>query len=186
MRKKLKRGVSALAECKICWLMNSKQLPVLFEDEEVEVVLADKPSAGGHVIVLPKEHYPIIEQVPDPLLARLGILANKISIAVFEVLGAQGTNILINNGVSGGQQHAHFMINIIPRREGDGLDFSWKPLKIDEDKMSDIQSKVKSHLIVPEQEPEPKASLEETEDELTTISDDEEENYLLKHLRRVP
>lgn len=181
------RGAIALTECTVCKIIQNKQLLVLYEDEETMVVLADRPSAPGHVIVLPKEHYAIIEQVPDTLIGKLGSIVNKVSISVFEVLGAQGTNVLVNNGITAGQKQSHFMINILPRREGDGIDFSWSSKKLGEEEMTLVEGRIKDHTIAERiVDTAPKAPEEILPDTQKIDDKEEEENYLMKQLRRIP
>ena len=185
--KKNMKGVIALVECSICKLIESRQLTILYEDQDSLVVLADRPTAPGHVIVIPKEHYAILEQVPDSIIGKLGLIVNKVSISVFEVLGSQGTNVLVNNGIIAGQKQAHFMINILPRKEGDGLDFLWTPKKLSEDEMSNAETRIKDHTIAnPIVDTSPKAPEKLLPDTEKYDDKEEEENYLLKQLRRIP
>jgi len=181
------RGVIALTECTVCKLIQNKQLLVMYEDEDTLTVLADRPSAPGHVIVLPKEHYAILEQVPDSLIGKLGLIVNKVSISVFEVLGAQGTNVIVNNGLTAGQKQSHFMINVLPRRENDGLDFSWSSKKLGEEEMVTVEGRIKDHTIAERViDTVPKAPEKILPDTEKLDDKEEEENYLMKQLRRIP
>lgn len=197
------RGVIALA-CRLCKAIEDKAFPLLYEDDEVIVFLSQKPASPGHVIAVPKEHYTILEQVPNNIMGKLGWIANKVSVAVFEALGMQGTNIIVNNGVAAGQNNAHFMFNIIPRKENDGLNFMWEPKKIEESELNELQSKIEQNLKEPvveenevkeeaKEEPKAKATIadglsEESsgDDDSTEEEDEEEENYLIRQLRRIP
>ncbi|MBF8279741.1 MAG: HIT protein, partial [candidate division NC10 bacterium] len=62
-------------------------------------------------------------------------MSNIISTALFESLNIHGTNILVNNGPEAGQSFAHFIINIIPRTESDGINMEWTPSKADNIKL---------------------------------------------------
>ena len=44
-----------------------------------------------------------------------------------EKLGAQGLNLVQNNGAVAGQTVNHFHLHLIPRYEGDGQHILWKP-----------------------------------------------------------
>ena len=170
--------------CEICDLIKSKK-GKLYEDEKVIALIAPKPATVGHVIITPKKHVPILEQVPDYVASELFAKANKISMALFEGLGAQGTNLLIQNGVAAGQKHNHLLIHVMPRRENDGIDFMWKPKQLSEEEMSTIEMKIKDEtkgIGSFEKEPEKKITIEEKKPE--EIS--EEEDYMLKQLERLP
>ena len=98
---------------------------VLFENESIIIMLAIEPSVNGHIQIFSKEHYTILEQVPDDIVSKITSAANKISMILFEALKVHGTNIIINNGVSAGQKIPHFCIDILPRRTDDNLKLDW-------------------------------------------------------------
>lgn len=171
--------------CTICDLVKARQ-GVLFEDEHVAVLLAPKPATAGHVLLVPKQHAAILEQVPDPVIGKLFDKANKVSIAVFETLGAEGTNIIANNGIAAGQTVNHFVLNVLPRRENDGLGFAWQPKQLSEEEMSTIELKLRDeakNICVFEHE-KPQTREEKKAEEIA--EEHEEENYLLKQLKRLP
>lgn len=169
--------------CAICDLIKGKK-GMLFEDEQIAIILAPKPAAPGHIILAPKVHAPILEQVPDFIIGKLFDKANKVSIAVFETLGAEGTNIIANNGIAAGQTANHFLLNVLPRRENDGLNFAWQPRQLSEEEMSTIELKLREESkdigIFEKEQEKPK------EEKKPEKIEDEGENYLLKQLERLP
>jgi histidine triad (HIT) family protein len=171
--------------CPICDLMKEKK-GMLYEDEQIAIMLAPKPAVAGHIILAPKTHAAILEQVPDFVIGKLFDKANKVSIAVFETLGAEGTNIIANNGVAAGQNVNHFILNVLPRKENDGMSFAWQPRQLSEEEMSTIELKLKDESknigIFEKEKPKPK---EEKKPEKMK-EEKEEENYLLKQLDRLP
>ena len=176
-----------MTECEFCTLIKGKMNKV-YEDEQIFVMHAPKPATFGHLLVLPKKHAMIIEQIPDFEIGEMFGKINKISTAVFESLGAQGTNIILQNGVAAGQSHSHLMVHVIPRREGDGIDFTWQPKSLSEEDMSTIELKLKEFTknigLFEEKPPEPL----EIDSEVEQIKDvdGDEENYLIKQLERIP
>jgi histidine triad (HIT) family protein len=171
--------------CAVCDLVKEKK-GLLFEDEQIAVLLAPKPAAAGHVLLVPKQHAAILEQVPDFVVGKLFDKANKVSISVFEALGAEGTNILVNNGVAAGQTANHCVLNVLPRRENDGLGFAWQPKQLSEEEMSTIELKLKDEAknigVFEKEKPIPRE--EKKAEEIK--EEHEEENYLLKQLKRLP
>jgi len=171
-------------KCEICDLIKSKK-GKLYEDEKIYAFLAPKPASTGHVILTSKEHYPILEQMPDFIAGELFTKANKISMAAFETIGAEGTNILMQNGVAAGQKHNHAILHIIPRRENDGLNLMWQPRQMDEEQMSTVELKIKKEaegVGAFEQEKEKPVEVKGPE----KIKAGPEEDYLLKQLERLP
>ncbi len=171
--------------CAVCELVEKKQ-GLIFEDEQIAMLLAPKPATAGHLILVPKQHAAILEQVPDSVIGKLLDKANKASIAVFEALGAQGTNIIVHNGIAAGQTTNHATLNILPRRENDGLNLAWQPQQLSEEEMSTVELKLKEETknigAFEKEKPKPKELPKPQE----IKEEDEEENYLLKQLKRLP
>ncbi len=176
-----------MADCEFCSLIKAGK-NMVYEDELVFAMHAPKPAALGHVLVLPKKHYMIIEQIPDYEVADIFERVNKLSVAVFEAVGAHGTNIILQNGVAAGQNSSHLIIHIIPRRENDGLPFAWQPIHLSEEEMSTIELKIKDAAknigAFEKKKPKP-VEIDKKPEE---IKQDKASgpNYLIKHLRRIP
>ncbi|MEK6857207.1 MAG: HIT domain-containing protein [Nanoarchaeota archaeon] len=93
----------------------------VFEDDKVIAVLDINPGNPGHMLVIPKEHYSIMPQIPDSELEHFGMVAKGLSRSAISGLKAQGTTVFIANGVAAGQRAQHFMMHVIPRLEEDGI-----------------------------------------------------------------
>ncbi len=109
-------------QCIFCQIVAGK-VPgkKLFEDETVIAILDINPAAKGHVLVLPKEHYAIMPQVPDEVIGHLFVVCKAISNTLLKSLKVSGTNVFIANGLAAGQRAQHFMIHVIPRKDSDHL-----------------------------------------------------------------
>jgi len=169
--------------CEFCEILERKsgKEQILFEDQDVVIAVRDSVLTPGQITVFPKKHVPILETVEDPILKKCAVLANKVSMAVFESFGSGGTNILVKNGLGAGQIMPHFGIEIIPRQEGDGLELAWdgNPLAEDEQELT-------LHLLQ-----EAFASLnsrdEIKQEEKKVLKQKKgEDNYLVKSQRRIP
>ena len=181
------RGCLKMAEeCLVCHIVGGR-VPSerIYEDEDVIAMLDVNGANPGHCFVVPKDHFPIFEQVPDPIVAKLFKLSNKISSAIFDSLDVQGTNIFITNGIAAGQKVAHFMINIIPRKEKDGINMQWEPKQMNEEEMSTIELKLKEEAMnIGDFEAEA-ANVKRIEIE-PSESVGGPDNYLVRSLRRIP
>ncbi len=157
----------------------------LFEDDKLAVVPSRRPASRGHILVIPKEHYTILEQIPDFLAGHLFSTANRASTKIFETLRVHGTNIMIENGIAAGQRIAHFAINIIPRSENDGIGFVWQPKQVSDDEMSAAELQLKEHTKnIGIFQKEEKKALEFNDKEEVMPGD--EGDYILRQLRRIP
>ena len=172
-------------DCPVCKMLKERKAETLYSDPKVVAFLADKPSAEGHIMLMTVEHYPIIELVPDYIVNHAFIIANKLASVIFEDLNAQGTNIMVNNGIAAGQELAHFIINIIPRKENDGIDFTWTPKQLDEQEMATVELSLKEETkFIGGFEQEKKEPINRDKDYKNVVS--EEDNYLTKQLDRIP
>jgi len=175
-------------KCIICQIIDgdvpSKKI---YEDDDAVVILDFNGANPGHSFVIPKQHVPILEQLPPALIGKLFNLANKVSSAVFDTLKADGTNIFVANGVSAGQKVAHFMINVIPRKNNDGISLQWQPRQLSEEEMSTVELKLKEEIEsigfkeVSKEKPEKKAQPIPNDLDLHG-----EDNCLVKSLRKIP
>ncbi len=171
--------------CIVCNIIEGKvPSEKVYEDENVMAFLDVNGANPGHCFVVPKKHYPIFEQIPDPMVGELFSISNKVSQALFDSLEIQGTNIFVTNGITAGQKVAHFMINVVPRKENDGINLQWKPRQLSEEEMSTVELKLKDESANVggfQAEPQQEQKLVENTE---TISG--EDNNLIKSLRRIP
>lgn len=98
----------------------------LYEDENFRVILDVGPAAKGHMLILPKEHYANIMEMPEELTAKAFVLAKKMAAKMEEVLECDGINVLQNNHEAAGQTVFHFHIHLIPRKKNDRMGIGWK------------------------------------------------------------
>lgn len=109
-------------QCIFCHIIAGKVASKkIYEDEKVLAVLDINPANPGHILLLPKEHYAILPQLPDEDIAHVSQIAKQLSKAVIKALKVEGTSIFAANGVAAGQRASHFMLHVIPRAEEDGV-----------------------------------------------------------------
>ncbi len=179
-----------MGDCIFCNTIEGKtKLEKIYEDKEVVAVVHPRGSVVGHVIVFPKKHYQIFEQMPDYETAHLFNVVNKISVAVFEAIKSAGTNIILKNGVAAGQEIPHVCVHIIPRSEGDDIGLQWDPKQMTQEQMSSVELKLKDAAseigdFEKEKRKEP-VKIEKNETKKLT-AEEEKENYLIKQLERIP
>ncbi len=112
--------------CVFCKIV-AGQIPCLrvFEDDSTLAFLDIGPLAEGHLLVIPKQHYVRLDQMPvDNLLTVVRHLP-RLAQAVMKATGAAAYNILENNGRESGQEVPHVHFHIIPRKAADGLGYRW-------------------------------------------------------------
>ena len=185
-------------KCEYCEIAKGKlQGEKIYEDKKIVAILKETAVTHGHVVVFPKKHYVIMEMVPDSLINYIFNVANKLRVAIFESLGVQGTNIIVQNGTGAGQKTPHFSVEIIPRREEDGLQLDWKPKQLLEEEMDLAFTTLKgegnkfSEIVGKDQGQDQEEEKEVVIDDAKTdteavLEKKDEENYLLKSLNKIP
>lgn len=135
-------------DCIFCKIA-AKKIPatVIYDDDDVLVFMDIGPIIKGHALVIPKKHYDPVTETPDEVVSKLHLVAKKIADAQLNGLGADGVNIMQNNGAASGQEVPHIHVHVIPRFEGDGHHWNWNAKKYDDfDEMAELAQKLKSHL----------------------------------------
>lgn len=92
----------------------------IYEDEEFRVILDISPATKGHALIIPKEHYANIYEIPEDVAGKAMMLAKKLTIRMTEALNCDGFNLMQNNGEVAGQTVFHFHMHLLPRYENDG------------------------------------------------------------------
>lgn len=118
----------------------------LYEDQDFRVILDLGPASKGHALILPKEHYANIYEIPDELAAKAIILAKKMAGIMTRALNCDGFNIVQNNGEPAGQTVFHFHVHLIPRYEDDQVGLTWNPGSLTEEDKEEVLRKVTAEL----------------------------------------
>ncbi len=114
----------------------------IYEDDKALAILDIHPARPGHVLVLPKQHYAILPQVPEDIIGHLFMVAKHLSQAMLRAFKVQGTNIVVQNGAAADQKAPHFMVHVIPREEGDKLGLQLPKSKMAEPQMVQVHQRL--------------------------------------------
>lgn len=114
----------------------------IYEDDSFRVILDNGPATKGHALVLPKEHYADLFEIPEDVLAGASKVAKKVAGNLKDKLGCDGLNLIQNNGEAAGQTVMHFHLHIIPRYENDGQHILWKPTSPSAEELVEIKNTI--------------------------------------------
>ena len=131
-------------ECSFCRVAGAAvPAHIVFEDEATLAFLDHRPLFPGHCLLIPREHYVTLGDLPDGLVGRLFLNAKALSRAVEAALSAEGSFVAVNNRVSQSVPHLH--IHVVPRRRKDGLrGFFWPRQKYrDEEEAQAVQEAIR-------------------------------------------
>lgn len=94
---------------------------IVYEDDTVLAFMDMDPVNTGHVLLITKEHYLDVDEIPDEQLAHLMVVSKKIVAALKKIYKPDGYSIMQNGGKFNDVGHYH--LHIFPRYEKDG--FGW-------------------------------------------------------------
>jgi|TARA_B100001996_G_scaffold376830_1_gene358581 histidine triad (HIT) family protein len=105
-------------DCIFCKIV-SKEIPtkILYEDEYTIAFLDAFPVAKGHTLVIPKQHYAKIQDLPSEINEKLFNTVHKMIPKVDSLQGS--TLVAIHNGKDSGQEIPHVHVHLIPRSKND-------------------------------------------------------------------
>ena len=129
--------------CIFCKIANG-DIPsnMIYEDEEFKVILDLGPATKGHALILPKNHYHDLYDLPDETAGKVMLLAKKMAMHMTKKLKCDGFNLVQNNGEAAGQTVFHFHLHLIPRYEEDGQTLGWKSLELSQEELEKIKNTI--------------------------------------------
>ena len=100
--------------CTFCKIANKEiESNIVYESNNIIAFLDIDPINEGHILVIPKEHYLDIDEIPKELLTRLLDITQKIVIAIKKTYNPNGYSIMQNGGKF--NDIGHFHLHIFPR-----------------------------------------------------------------------
>jgi histidine triad (HIT) family protein len=129
--------------CKIA----SKEIPakILVETESCIGFLDAFPLAKGHALVIPKNHYEKLQDLPTDVNTEMFSTVHSLISKIDTLTGA--TLVAIHNGRESGQEIPHVHVHLIPRSSDDSAGavhsmFSQKP-ELSESEIDELYSKLR-------------------------------------------
>jgi histidine triad (HIT) family protein len=134
-------------ECIFCKIAKG-ELPAskVYEDRDFVAFLDIMPANKGHVLLVPKKHYTVLDEMPPKIAEGMIMIEHKISKAIMKALNPDGYNCLQNNHVAAGQLVPHAHVHIIPRYNSDKFRLDWPHKTYEGKEMDDFVSRIKKAL----------------------------------------
>jgi histidine triad (HIT) family protein len=102
-------------DCPFCKIVSGEAVAsIVYEDPNVIAFMDLSPASFGHTLVVPKEHFENIYDVPEKLLAEMAAIVKRVCVAVKKTVDADGIKVIQLNGVAAGQVVMHLHIHVIP------------------------------------------------------------------------
>lgn len=133
-------------QCPFCRII-AGEIPTqkVYEDDKIVAILDINPLKKGHVLILPKEHYPILALMPQDEMHHLFSLIPEFEQHLRKAMLATHTSIFIANGAAAGQQAGHFMIHMVPS-DGPIEKFNPPEQEQDQDAYNELQEVLANNL----------------------------------------
>ena len=134
-------------DCIFCKIANG-QIPskTIYEDDSYRVILDLGPATKGHALILPKDHYANLYELPDEKAGEVIKLAKKMATKMTAALKCDGFNLVQNNGETAGQTVFHFHMHLIPRYMNDGQKIGWEPGEPSGDELAEIADVINNYV----------------------------------------
>ncbi len=118
----------------------------VYEDEHTLAIMDIAPATRGHTLVISKEPYPQLTDVPADVLAAVAQTTKRVAQAIVLALHPDGFNIVQNNGAAAGQTVFHYHVHIIPRWNGDNALQHWQPGHSDAAELQKVAEQIRAQL----------------------------------------
>lgn len=134
-------------ECIFCAIVKG-EIPSskVYENEHVFAFMDIAPANPGHLLIIPKQHYRNIFDMPAEIGSKIMEAAVPLAAAIRKALNPDGLNLFQSNEAAGFQTVFHFHLHLIPRWEGDPLRLPWKPKEGDIEEINNIATKLQEAL----------------------------------------
>lgn len=114
---------ASATHCIFCEIVHGAgEASICYEDADAIAFLDIQPVNVGHVLVVPKQHYESLDDLPTELAMHLFAVALRLGPIVRRIAGCDDLNVVVNSGEAAGQNVFHHHVHLIPRKAGDGFD----------------------------------------------------------------
>ena len=115
----------------------------VYEDENCIAIMDINPATPGHVLIIPRKHAADLTEMDEALGGKLLMVAKEIGIRQKTALGADGFNVVQNNGRAAGQTVLHFHIHVIPRYAHGPQMVAWEPTTPSREQLGELCERLK-------------------------------------------
>ncbi|GAB09540.1 putative HIT family protein [Gordonia araii NBRC 100433] len=96
----------------------------VYADDHVVGFLDIRPVMRGHTLIVPRTHSSGLADLDTGIGEKVFSTGQRVGVAMREALGADGVNLLVNDGRAAMQTVFHTHLHVVPRHKGDKLSFA--------------------------------------------------------------
>ena len=128
------------SECIFCKIVAGiSECHEIYQDDATLAFMDIHPANEGHCLVIPKEHFEQVFDMPPAAFGTVASTVRKVARAVNEVLRPGGISLVQANGELAGQSVLHVHVHVLPRRADDDQRFN-------RDRIAEIAERLRSRL----------------------------------------
>ncbi|WP_231129017.1 HIT family protein [Candidatus Nitrosocosmicus hydrocola] len=134
--------------CIFCRIIQ-KDIPyaIIYENDKFLAFMDKYPINHGHTLIVPKQHYSNILEMPFEIVGEMYSLVPRLAKAITSVIESDGFNINQNNGKSANQIVPHVHVHIVPRYSAEKVKGQWPTRKIAKmQELQDLAQKITASL----------------------------------------
>jgi len=133
--------------CSFCSIVADEEgAHVVLRGDSVVAFLDRRPLFKGHTLLVPADHVETLGDLPADSLEPFFAAAQRLAVAMEQVLDAAGSFVAVNNRVSQSVPHLH--AHVVPRNRKDGLrGFFWPRTTYESDEeMADYARRLREQV----------------------------------------
>ena len=138
-----------MSDCVFCQISDGKaEVSTVYEDDTVIGIMTIGPVNPGHVMVIPRRHYPYMRDMD----ADTGMHLFKITLRMEQAIRGsgvrcEGINLFLADGEAAFQDVFHLHMHVFPRFKGDPFkmeaDWSAKPPREEREELDSLAGRIK-------------------------------------------
>ncbi len=115
-----------MSDCVFCKIVKGEiKSWKVYENERVCAFLDIHPVSEYHTLVIPKNHYESIFDLPEDELTAVMAVVKELVTLFRSKLGIRNVQIVNSSGSEAQQDVFHVHFHIVPRKQGDNQDIKW-------------------------------------------------------------
>lgn len=115
-------GETEDAACAFCAIAaGGLEAHIIAESADTLCFLDHLPATFGHALVVPKQHYRDLFDIPETSLHGVVDMAKQVAEALRTSCSAAGVNLVHASGLAAHQTVFHFHLHVVPRYDGDSI-----------------------------------------------------------------
>ncbi|MBI4155358.1 HIT family protein [Candidatus Woesearchaeota archaeon] len=131
-----------MENCVFCKIVNG-QIPAdkIYEDKDIIAFLDINPVNYGHSLVIPKQHFEMMYDVPNEVLNKVFVKAKELMVIIKKAMNADYVAVSVV-----GVDVPHFHVHLVPRYFNDGMANLWPTKKYKENEMEETVEKIRKFV----------------------------------------